>query len=43
MDCSRRANTQSWNFAGEVSADGKAITGVTSNIQGGILLEFRKR
>jgi hypothetical protein len=28
-------NTQSWNFAGELSADGKTITGVTSNIQGG--------
>jgi hypothetical protein len=36
-------NTQSWNFAGELSADGKAIRGVTSNIQGGILLEFRKQ
>jgi len=36
-------NTQSWNVAGELSADGAAITGVTSGIQGGILLEFRRR
>jgi hypothetical protein len=36
-------NTQSWNFAGELSADGTTITGVTSSIQGGIRLEFRKR
>src|SRR5438094_5456614 len=36
-------NTQSWNFAGELSADGTTITGVTSSIQGGIPLEFRKR
>jgi hypothetical protein len=36
-------NTQSWNYAGELSADGTAITGVTSNIQGGIPLVFRKR
>ena len=36
-------NTQSWNFAGELSADGTTITGVTSSIQGGAQLEFRKR
>jgi hypothetical protein len=36
-------NTQTWNFAGELSADGRTIAGVTSSIQGGIQLEFRKR
>src|SRR5437762_125152 len=36
-------NTQPWNFAGELSADGTAITGVISSIQGGIQVEFRKR
>jgi hypothetical protein len=36
-------NTQSWNFAGELSADGTSITGVTSSAQGGIPLTFRKR
>ena len=36
-------NTQSWNFAGELSADGTTIKGVTGSIQGGIPLEFRKR
>ena len=36
-------NTQSWNFAGDLSADGTAITGVTSSAQGGALLTFRKR
>jgi hypothetical protein len=36
-------NTQSWNFAGELSADGTTITGVTGSIQGGIPLEFQKR
>ena len=36
-------NTQSWNFAGELSADGTTITGVTSSIQGGARVEFRKR
>jgi hypothetical protein len=36
-------NTQSWNFAGELSADGTTITGVTSSIQGGVQVEFRKR
>src|SRR5438128_12117294 len=29
-------NTQSWNFAGELAADGTTITGVTSSIQGGV-------
>jgi hypothetical protein len=36
-------NTQSWNFAGELSADGTTIAGVTSSIQGGAQVEFRKR
>jgi len=36
-------NTQPWNFAGELAADGTAITGVISSIQGGIQVEFRKR
>jgi hypothetical protein len=36
-------NTQAWNFAGELSADGTAITGVISSIQGGIRVEFRKQ
>jgi hypothetical protein len=36
-------NTQSWNFAGELSADGTTIKGVTGSIQGGIPVEFRKR
>lgn len=36
-------NTQSWNFAGELSADGTTITGVASSAQGGVQVEFRKR
>ena len=36
-------NTQSWNFAGELSADGTAITGVTASAQGGATITFRKR
>ena len=36
-------NTQSWNFAGELSADGSTITGVTASAQGGAVLNFRKR
>src|SRR5688572_24553117 len=36
-------NTQSWNFAGELSADGTTITGVTASAQGGAVLNFRKR
>ena len=36
-------NTQSWSFAGELSADGTAIAGVTSSAQGGIPITFRKR
>ena len=43
MDCSRRANTQSWNFAGELSADGATIAGAATSIQGGVRVEFRKR
>ena len=36
-------NTQSWNYAGELSADGTTIAGVMSSIQGGIRVEFRKQ
>jgi hypothetical protein len=36
-------NTQTWNFAGELSADGTTIAGVISSIQGGVPVEFRKR
>jgi len=36
-------NTQPWNYAGELSADGTTITGLTSSIQGGAQLVFRKR
>jgi hypothetical protein len=36
-------NTQSWNFAGELSADGSALTGVTASAQGGVPVTFRKR
>jgi hypothetical protein len=36
-------NTQSWNFSGEVAADGRAIEGVTNSAQGGVRLTFRKR
>ena len=36
-------NTQSWNFAGELSADGRNLAGVISSIQGGVPVEFRKR
>jgi len=36
-------NTQAWNFAGEISADGSTIAGVTSSAQGGVRVEFRKR
>jgi len=36
-------NTQAWNFAGELSADGTSINGVASSIQGGVPVEFRKR
>jgi hypothetical protein len=35
-------NTQSWNFAGELAADG-TITGVTASAQGGIPISFKKR
>ena len=31
------------SLSGDFSADGKAIIGVTSSIQGGAQLEFRKR
>ena len=36
-------NTQPWNYGGELSVDGTTITGVTSSIQGGIQLDFKKR
>jgi len=36
-------NTQPWGFAGELSADGTAITGVTNSAQGGVAITFRKR
>ncbi len=36
-------NTQTWNFAGEVSPDGQTITGVISSIQGGVRVEFKKQ
>jgi len=36
-------NTQPWNFAGELSADGTTIAGVTSSIQGGARIEFKQR
>ena len=36
-------NTQSWNYAGELAADGTSINGVTNSDQGGIPLTFRKR
>jgi len=36
-------NTQTWNFTGELSADGTAIEGVTNSAQGGLRLTFRKR
>jgi hypothetical protein len=36
-------NTQTWSFTGELSADGRTITGVTSSAQGGVRLNFRKQ
>ena len=36
-------NTQTWGFAGELSADGRTISGVTSSAQGGLYLTFKKR
>jgi hypothetical protein len=35
-------NTQPWTFAGELSADGSAITGVLSSAQGGVPVTFRR-
>jgi hypothetical protein len=35
-------NTQPWTFAGELSVDGSAITGVLSSSQGGVRVIFRK-
>ena len=36
-------NTQPWTFAGELSADGTAITGTVNSAQGGMPITFRKR
>jgi hypothetical protein len=36
-------NTQPWTFAGELSPDGSAITGVLSSAQGGVPVTFRKQ
>jgi len=36
-------NTQTWNFAGELSADGRTITGVASSAQGGVRITFKKQ
>jgi len=36
-------NTQPWNYAGELSADGSTISGVTASAQGGVYLNFKKR
>jgi hypothetical protein len=36
-------NTQPWTFAGELSADGGAISGVLSSAQGGVPVTFRKQ
>jgi len=36
-------NTQTWGFAGELSADGRTIEGVTSSAQGGVRLTLRKQ
>jgi hypothetical protein len=36
-------NTQTWGFNGELSADGRTISGVTNSAQGGVRLDFRKQ
>jgi len=36
-------NTQPWTFAGELSADGTAISGTVNSAQGGMPITFRKR
>jgi hypothetical protein len=36
-------NTQTWGYAGDLSADGTVITGTTNSAQGGVRLNFRKR
>jgi hypothetical protein len=36
-------NTQPWTYAGEISADGTSITGITNSAQGGTPLNFRKK
>jgi hypothetical protein len=35
-------NTQPWTFAGELSADGRSITGTVNSAQGGMPITFRK-
>jgi hypothetical protein len=35
-------NTQPWTFAGELSADGTALTGTVNSAQGGMPITFRK-
>ena len=36
-------NTQPWTFAGQLSADGSAITGSFSSAQGGVPVTFKKQ
>ena len=36
-------NTQPWTFAGELSADGRSLTGTLSSAQGGMPVTFRKQ
>jgi hypothetical protein len=36
-------NTQTWNYAGDLSEDGRSIVGVTNSAQGGLRLTFRKQ
>ena len=35
-------NTQPWSFSGELSADGSAIVGIISSVQGGLPITFKK-
>jgi len=35
-------NTQPWNFAGQLSADGSAITGFLNSAQGGVPVTFKR-
>ena len=36
-------NTQPWTFAGELSADGRSLTGTLNSAQGGMPVTFRKQ